>query len=109
VGLLDKIIAFCESAGYTYKFLNNKFYGPPFEVNDFVSQGGTKDYMESISPGISPRDYQVEGVYEALRYNRKLLISPTGSGKSFMIYSVVRYHVARGNKILLWLFLPHLL
>ena len=101
VGLLDKIIAFCESAGYTYKFLNNKFYGPPFEVNDFVSQGGTKDYMESISPGISPRDYQVEGVYEALRYNRKLLISPTGSGKSFMIYSVVRYHVARGNKILL--------
>ena len=101
VGLLDKIIAFCESAGYTYKFLNNKFYGPPFEVNDLVSHGGTKDYMESISPGISPRDYQVDGVYEALRYNRKLLISPTGSGKSFMIYSVVRYHVARGNKILL--------
>ena len=57
--------------------------------------------MESISPGISPRDYQVDdGVYE-VRYNRKLLISPTGSGKSFMIYSVVRYHVARGNKILL--------
>ena len=25
VGLLDKIIAFCERAGYTYKFLNNKF------------------------------------------------------------------------------------
>jgi superfamily II DNA or RNA helicase len=101
VGLLDKVIAFCENAGYTYQFENNKYYGPPFEVNDFVSQGGVKDYMKSIAPDISPRDYQVDAVYEALRYNRKLLISPTASGKSFMIYSVVRYHVARGNKILL--------
>ena len=101
VGLLDKIIAFCENAGYTYKFLNNKFYGPPFEVDDLVSKGGVKDYMSSIAPGITPRDYQIDGVYDALRYNRKLLISPTGSGKSFMIYSVVRYHVAKGRKILL--------
>jgi superfamily II DNA or RNA helicase len=101
VGLLDKIVAFCENNGYTYQFENNKYYGPPFEVNDFVSRGGVKDYMKSIAPDISPRDYQIDAVYEALRYNRKLLISPTASGKSFMIYSVVRYHVARGNKILL--------
>jgi len=100
VGLLDKIIAFCETAGYTYKFENNKFYGPPFEVNDFVSLGGVKDYMKSITH-FEPRDYQIEAVYDALRYNRKLLISPTASGKSFMIYTIVRYHVAKGNKILL--------
>ena len=100
VGLLDKIVAFCETAGYTYKFENNKYYGPPFEVNDFVSMGGVKDYMKSITH-FEPRDYQIEAVYDALRYNRKLLISPTASGKSFMIYTIVRYHVARGNKILL--------
>ena len=100
VGLLDKIIAFCETSGYTYKFENNKFYGPPFEVNDFVSLGGVKDYMKSITH-FEPRDYQIEAVYDALRYNRKLLISPTASGKSFMIYTIVRYHVAKGNKILL--------
>ena len=100
VGLLDKIVAFCENNGYTYKFENNKFYGLPFEVNDFVSLGGVKDYMKSITH-FEPRDYQIEAVYDALRYNRKLLISPTASGKSFMIYTIVRYHVARGNKILL--------
>jgi hypothetical protein len=88
-GLLDKIIAFCENAGYTYNFNENKFYGMPFEVNEFVNKEGVKDYMKSLSPEITPRDYQVDGVYDALRYNRKLLISPTGSGKSFMIYSVV--------------------
>jgi superfamily II DNA or RNA helicase len=101
VGLLDKIIAFCENAGYSYKFENNKFYGPPFEVNEMISMEGVKDYMKVLSPDITPRDYQIEAVYEALRYNRKLLISPTASGKSFMIYSVVRYFVSKGNKILL--------
>ena len=49
----------------------------------------------------TPRKYQVEGVYGALKHNRKLLISPTASGKSLMIYSLVRYYVDRGEKILL--------
>ncbi len=100
VGLLDKIVAFCEKSGYTYEFENNKFYGLPFEVNDFVSHGGVKDYMKSIT-SLKPRDYQIDAVYDALRYNRKLLISPTASGKSLMIYSIVRYFVGLKKKILL--------
>jgi superfamily II DNA or RNA helicase len=101
VGLLDKIIAFCENSGYSYNFKENKFYGLPFEVDEMVTKEGVKGFMGAISPEIKPRDYQVDGVYDALRYNRKLLISPTGSGKSFMIYCVVRYHVAKKNRILL--------
>ena len=102
VGLLDKIIAFCETIGYTYEFKNNKFYGLPFEVNEMISKGGVKDYMASIvGNDIKARDYQIDAVYDALRYNRKLLISPTASGKSFMIYSVVRFHVGLKRKVLL--------
>ena len=100
VGLLDKIVAFCEKAGYTYEFENNKYYGPPFEINEMVSMGGVKDYIGSIT-NYKPRPYQIEAVYEALRYHRKLLISPTASGKSLMIYSIIRYYVAKGQKILL--------
>jgi len=100
VGLLDKLISFCENYNYQYKFEDNKFYGLPFEVNDFISKEGVKDYMNSICSH-TPRDYQIEGVYDALRHNRKLLISPTASGKSLMIYSVVRYYVDKGEKILL--------
>jgi len=100
VGLLDKIVNFCEQYGYSYKFEDNKFYGQPFEVNDMISYEGVKDYMQSICTH-SPRDYQIEGVYDALRHNRKLLISPTASGKSLMIYSLVRYYVNKHEKILL--------
>jgi superfamily II DNA or RNA helicase len=100
IGLLDRVIKFCEDHGYTYEFTNNKFYGLPFEVNENISKEGVKDYMTAISRH-APRDYQVEGVYDALRHNRKLLISPTASGKSLMIYSVVRYYVEKQQNILI--------
>ena len=48
-----------------------------------------------------PRDYQIDAVFDALKYNRKLLISPTASGKSLMIYSIVRYFAERDHKTLL--------
>ena len=100
VGLLDKIISFCENHEYSYEFVNNKFYGTPFETNDYISMEGVKDYMTAINK-YAPRDYQVEGVYDALKHNRRLLISPTASGKSLMIYSVVRYYVEKQQNILI--------
>ena len=100
VGLLDKIIRFCDDHGYSYEFLHSKYYGLPFEVNKMISKEGVKDYMNAICKH-TPRDYQIEGVYDALRYNRKLLISPTASGKSLMIYAIVRYFVEKKKAILI--------
>ena len=100
IGLLDKITKFCDDHGYTYEFVDSKYYGLPFETNDFISKEGVKDYMNTICK-YSPRDYQVEGVYDALKHNRKLLISPTASGKSLMIYSLVRYYVEKKQNILI--------
>ena len=100
IGLLDKIVSFCERRDYTYKFVDNEYYGAPFEVNEGISYQGVKDYMSAICYH-SPRKYQIEGVYDALRHNRKLLISPTASGKSLMIYALVRYYVDKQQKILL--------
>ncbi len=100
VGLLDKLVAWAKNCEYTVEFKDNKFYGSPFEENKMISMEGISDYMKSISKH-EPRDYQVEAVYDALRYNRKLLISPTASGKSLMIYSIVRYFVEKEHNILL--------
>jgi superfamily II DNA or RNA helicase len=100
VGLLDRVVQFCKDHGYTYEFKENKYYGLPFEVNDTISKEGVKDYMNSICRH-KPRAYQIDGVYDALRHNRKLLISPTASGKSLMIYSIVRYFVERKQNTLI--------
>lgn len=100
VGLLDKITSWARKSNYTIEFEDNKFYGTPFEENSHVSYEGVKEFMERITK-YKPRDYQVEAVYDALRFNRKLLISPTASGKSMMIYSIVRYFTALNKRILL--------
>ena len=100
VGLLDRVVQFCKDHSYTYEFVNSKHYGLPFEVNEGISKEGVKDYMNAICKH-KPRDYQIDGVYDALRHNRKLLISPTASGKSLMIYSIVRYYVERKQNTLI--------
>lgn len=100
VGLLDKIISWAKNHQYSIEFENNKFYGTPFEENEMISYEGVSEYMTKISKH-KPRDYQIDAVYDALKYNRKLLISPTASGKSLMIYSVVRYYIESSKRILL--------
>ena len=100
IGLLDKVCSWAKKSGFTVEFIDNKFYGTPFEVNDHISYEGTKDFMSRLT-SYQPRDYQVDAVYDALKYNRKLIVSPTGSGKSLMIYSVVRYFAETDRKILL--------
>tara|TARA_B100000131_G_scaffold96762_1_gene93892 strand:- start:1146 stop:2612 length:1467 start_codon:yes stop_codon:yes gene_type:complete len=100
IGLLDKVIQFCKDHEYKYNFIENKYFGLPFEVNEGISKEGVKDYMNAICRH-QPRSYQVDGVYDALRHNRKLLISPTASGKSLMIYAIVRYFVERKKSILI--------
>ena len=99
-GLVDKIVSWARKSEYSLEFENNKFYGAPFEENEIISREGVKDYMTRISKH-KPRNYQIDAVYDALRYNRKLLISPTASGKSLMIYAVVRYYAEKNKKILL--------
>lgn len=100
VGLLDKIIQYCKDYNHTYEFKDNKFYGLPFEINENISSEGVKDYVTSISKH-TPRDYQIKGIYEALYHNRKVIVSPTASGKSLMIYSLVRYYTEKENNILI--------
>lgn len=100
VGLLDRIIQFCKDYNYTYEFVDNKFYGLPFEVNQNITTEGVKDYLKAITH-ISARDYQINGVTDALKNNRKVIVSPTGSGKSMMIYALTRFYTSKNNNILI--------
>ena len=100
VGLLDKVTSFCKKHDYEWEFVDTKFYGLPYEENDNISDEGVKDYVTSISKH-KPRKYQIEGISDALKKNRRLIISPTGSGKSLMIYAITRYHVEHQRRVLI--------
>ena len=99
-GLVDHLQTWANEKQYSVQYEKNDWYGDIVDDNKFVSLPAVKVFMDKIST-IKPRDYQYKAVYEALKNNRRLLLSPTGSGKSLMIYSIVRYYAATAKKILI--------
>lgn len=101
IGLLSYLLEWISDHDYTYELLDNDYYGEPFEKDPLITPEGVKDYMDYLTDKIKPRSYQYEAVYKSLRHYRKIILSPTGSGKSFMIYSLVRYFTAANLKTLI--------
>jgi superfamily II DNA or RNA helicase len=99
-GLTDRLHTWAYEKQYQIEYEKDEWYGDVYEDNGFVTPAGVKTFMDKIC-NIKPRPYQYKAVYEALKNNRKLLLSPTGSGKSLMIYSLVRYYCATNKKILI--------
>jgi superfamily II DNA or RNA helicase len=100
VGLYQQFLVWAKERGYSIESVKNDWYGEASDTNAMVSPEGVKTFMDKIS-SIKARDYQYYTVYLGLKYNRGLFLSPTGSGKSLMIYSLVRYYHATNKKILI--------
>ncbi len=101
VGLSNYLIDWCQENCYDYTFEPSERFGLPLEENPLITPEAVGQFVNSLSLPVKMRDYQYRGVYECLRYNRRLLLSPTASGKSLMIYSLVRFHVNVERKILI--------
>ena len=61
------------------------------------THGVCKGFIRNIKPksngkSIELRDYQTDAVVHAIRNNRSLLLSPTASGKSLIIYLLSRWY-----------------
>jgi len=64
---------------------------------DSVTYEEVKQFCEGLElaskgESIQIRDYQIDAVYQAISNGRKLLLSPTGSGKSLIIYCLIRWN-----------------
>ena len=57
--------------------------------------------LQSNGKDITIRDYQQEAIKHSVEEGRTLLLSPTASGKSLIIYSLIRYHQLKGRKQLI--------
>ena len=58
---------------------------------------GIKEFFDSLNlhckqKPIEPRDYQIASFLHCAKAERALLLSPTSSGKSLVIYSLIRWH-----------------
>ena len=85
-GLIGEVKNFAKNMGYTIEIQDNLESSNEFSVFE------CGQFVQSINVKHTPRDYQINGFVYAIRNNRCLLLSPTGSGKSLMIYLLSRFY-----------------
>jgi len=60
-----------------------------------VDNAKVDKFIEALNIPFKVRDYQKEAFIHAVRKNRTLLLSPTASGKSLIVYLLVRFNILR--------------
>jgi len=100
LGLITYVEEFCVRNGYEVEYKN------VVSVEHDLSHEDIETYARSLQPmgrgkPIEIRDYQVEAVRSALNKERTLLLSPTASGKSFIIYTTMRQHLDNHRKCII--------
>jgi len=100
VGLLPYIKEYCKSKNIIYTI--EKGVENERDVMGTVVRGFIKSLKPKIrGRSLKIRDYQIEAFRMAIARNRALLVSPTASGKSFIIYALVRYYQIAGHRTLI--------
>ena len=89
VGLLNYIEQFCTSRNYTFEFKDG------LDVQDECSIYHAKKFVDSLDlhargEPIQIEEHQLAAYVHAMQTKRALIISPTASGKSLIIYLLFR-------------------
>lgn len=94
-GLIEYVKEFANRNGYELQIAE----GIEYDMGITVEQvEGFAKIINPCSKGnpIDIRDYQIEAVQKALNNCRTVLLSPTASGKSLIIYTLLRWFLAKG-------------
>lgn len=86
-GLVLYVAAFAKDNNYTVDI------DPKLEVMNNFSLHEAMQFTSRVLEGtrLKARDYQILGFAKAIRYKKVVLVSPTASGKSLMMYLITRY------------------
>ncbi len=84
-GLSPYVESFCKEREYTFE------YDSSVEGDEEFSADEAMTFVDTLGMPFMPRDYQMKAFVYAIRKRRGLLLSPTASGKSLIIYLITRY------------------
>lgn len=89
VGLIGYVKKFCKDNDYTFEVLDEDKEVYPVD---------TKNLANALSLPLEARDYQLLASSVGLTRKRTVLVSPTASGKSLIIYMMIRHLLNTGKK-----------
>lgn len=61
-------------------------------IQENFSRNEGVDFIKNLGLKLTPRDYQVDSFVHCVRNNRALIVSPTASGKSLIIYMLANFY-----------------
>jgi len=84
-GLYPHLQNFATDRAYNLQFNDDVLLTTNFSIAE------AQAFADSLSLPFTPHDYQIEAFARAIRNRRILILSPTASGKSLVMYLIVRY------------------
>ena len=104
-GLYQYVLEFAQRHSYELEFKPTDEYPKPLDLHNYSTEE-VNNFITGLNlygrgKPIEARDYQIEAVKTALNLNRTVLLSPTASGKSFMIYCLMRWHLEENRKTII--------
>lgn len=93
-GLLGELKKFCKENGYEIRMHFNSS-DVEFSVHE------AKKYIDKLNLPFEARDYQIDAFVKCVRKRRLLIVSPTSSGKSLMIYLLAKLYSNDNKKVLI--------
>ena len=86
-GLLNYIEEFCKERNYNYEIQNNLDFEDEFSLY-YAKKFSEELKIHSRGDPIEVREHQLDAFVHAMQKRRALLVSPTASGKSLIIYLI---------------------
>lgn len=98
-GLLVDLLGYCKNKQYEFELRGMDISELKHSPNEEEYQSIISDNMKNTDKEL--RDYQDEAVRKALTFKKGILLSCTSSGKSLMLYNIIRYLRAKDFKRIL--------
>lgn len=104
-GLYDTVVKFAAQNEYQVEFVPSEQY--PYIIKErHLDRQKVEEWVKTLNihsngEPITPRTYQIDALIESIEKQRIVLLAPTSSGKSLILYMLVRWFVEVDKKMLM--------
>lgn len=96
IGLYPRLESYCQENNIEIKFRSDDRFESINDVDGDLTLEEVRAFTNDLNlwsknGPIAAREYQIDAIYQAIKSKRITLISPTSSGKSMILYCVIRW------------------
>lgn len=104
VGLYSELKRYALGLDYDVESADSRYGLPDDETH--VTYDDIVSFVQSLNLSsneskIEPRDFQLQSIFNCIKYQKQISITPTGGGKSLILYCIYRWYASKGKSTML--------